>query len=385
MKLICTKENFKKAIFNSERVVSKQTTLLILNNILFEADKNILKVSATNLEIGIVSKIGAKIEKTGKITIPAKTISGFVNNLPPENENIFLEAINQELKIKSGSLKAIIKGLSAEDFPLIPPKKADFLFSIPVEILKSIISKTLPCVAFNEIRQELTGVNIVLTEKDIFFAATDSFRLSESGFKLKTENINQEIYNIFIKKINNLIVPANTLVELLRVISGESADVIITIEEGQIFFEVSGIKIVSRLINGKYPEYKHIIPGAFGTKIILDKNLIQSAVKMASVFTQSKSGEIFLEADLAGKKIIIGAKNSEVGENSSEIKVDITGQDQRVVFNPRYLLDGLSSISSKLVAILINNETSPVALKEIDEKTGEILDGYIYIVMPIKN
>jgi len=385
MKLICTKENFKKAIFNSERIVSKQTTLPILNNILFEADKGALKVSATNLEIGIISKIGAKIEKPGKITIPAKTISGFVNNLPAEGENILLEVVNQELKISSGSLKAVIKGLSAEDFPLIPPKKADFLFSISVDALKNIISKTLPSVAFNEIRQELTGVNIILTEKEIFFAATDSFRLSESSFRLKKENVNQDIYNIFIKKINNIIIPANTLIELLRVISGEMADIIITIEDGQIFFEVGGIKIVSRLINGKYPEYKHIIPSNFGTRAVLDRRLIQGAVKMASVFTQSKSGEIFLEISLGGKKIIVGAKNSEVGENSSEIKADIVGQDQRVVFNPRYLLDGLNATSGKSVAILINNETSPVALKEIDEKTGELLEGYLYIVMPIKN
>ena len=385
MKLICIKENFKKAIFNSERIVSKQTTLPILNNILFEVDKNTLKISATNLEIGIVSRVAAKIEKTGKITIPAKTISGFISNLPTENKNITIEAINQELKISSGSLRAIIKGLAADDFPLIPPKKADFLFSIPADKLRDIISKTLPCVAFNEIRQELTGINIILTEENIFFAATDSFRLSESSFKLEKEDINQEIYGVFIKKINNLIIPANTLIELLRIISGETARVIVTIEEGQIFFEVDGIRIVSRLISGKYPDYKHIVPGSFKTKVILDKGLVQGVVKMASIFTSGKSGEIFLETNLENSRVTIGAKNAEVGENTSEIKGDIVGQDQRIIFNPRYLLDGLSAAATGSVALLINNETSPVAIKEINEKTGEICESYIYIVMPIKN
>ncbi len=385
MKLICTRDNFKKAILNSERVVSKQSTLPILNNILLESDKNSLKISATNLEIGISSKIGAKIEKTGSITIPAKIISGFVNNLPSEKENISMEIINQELKISSGPLKAVIRGLSAEDFPLIPFKKTVFLFSIPVVDFKNILLKTLPCIAFNEMRQELTGVNVILTEKDVFFAATDSFRLSESRFKLKNENINKEAYPVFIKKINNIIIPAGTLVELLRIVSGMDGDIIITIEDGQIFFEINGVRIISRLINGKYPEYKHIIPEKFGTKAVLDKNLGLGAVKMANVFTQGKSGEIFLETNLTGKKIIIGAKNSEVGENSSEIGADIIGQNQRVIFNPRYLLDGLNSASSKQVAILFNNETSPVVIKEIDEKTGEILEDYIYIMMPIKN
>ena len=129
MKLTCTQENFKKAIFNSERVVSKQTTLPILNNILFEAGKADLKLSATNLEIGVVVKIGAKIEKEGKITIPAKLISNFVNNLPA-GENITLETAEQGLKIKSGSAKAIIKGLPATDFPLIPKKNSDFQLQI---------------------------------------------------------------------------------------------------------------------------------------------------------------------------------------------------------------------------------------------------------------
>lgn len=385
MKLLCIKENFKKAILNSERIVSKQTTLPILNNILFEVDKNTLKLSATNLEIGIISKLSAKTERIGKITIPAKTISGFVSNLPSENKNITLETINQELKISSGSLRATIKGLSADEFPLIPPKKADYLFSIPANKLKEIILKILPCVAFNEIRQELTGVNVILTEESVFFAATDSFRLSEGSFKLEKEDKNQEIYSVFIKNINNIIIPANTFIELLRVISGETNRVVVTIEDGQIFFEVDGIQIVSRLINGKYPEYKHIIPGSFKTKVILDRSLVQGAVKMASIFTSGKSGEIFLETKLENSKVIIGAKNSEVGENISEIKGDIVGQNQRVVFNPKYLLDGLSSITTSSTAILINSETSPVAIKEINEKTGEIIEDYIYIVMPIKN
>lgn len=385
MKLICTKENFKKAIFNSERIVSKQTTLPILNNILFEADKNTLKVSATNLEIGIISKIGVKVEKTGKITIPAKTISGFVNNMNLENENIALETVNQELKISSGQLKAIIKGLPADDFPLIPPKKEAFLFSLPVEALRDVISKIIPCVAFNEIRQELTGVNVILTNKEVFFAATDSFRLAEEKIKLKEDNVNKEIFNVFIEKINNIIVPANTLVELLRVLSGETENVVITIEDGQIFFESNGTRIVSRLINGKYPEYKHIIPSSFKTRVVVEKSKIQSAVKMASVFTSNKAGEIFLEINADKKKIALGAKNAEVGENISEISVDITGPDQKVVFNPKYLLDGLNSINTEKVAVLINSETSPVAVKEIDEKTGEVLENFVYIVMPIKN
>ena len=168
MKLICTQENFKKAILNTERVVSKQTTLPILNNILFKAEKSGLKLSATNLEIGVVVKLGAKIEEEGEITIPARLLGNFINNLPA-GENISLEVKEQNLKIKSGSARAVIKGLPAGDFPLIPQKTSDFQIKIKSSVLKNIISKVISCVAFNETRQELTGVNLTLKEKELFF------------------------------------------------------------------------------------------------------------------------------------------------------------------------------------------------------------------------
>lgn len=384
MKLTCTQENFRKAIFNSERMASKQNTLPILNNILFEADKSGLRFSATNLEMGISVQIGAKIEKEGKITIPAKLISNFVNNLP-QGETITLEVDNQNLKIKSGSAKAIIKGLSAEDFPLLPKKSTEFLLTIPGIVLKNIISKVITCVAFNETRQELTGVNFILKEDEILFAATDSFRLIECKLKLNEKNINTD-YKDFINKKNTLIIPANTLVELARIIPVDvEGDVRIALEDGQAFFEIDGTNIVSRLINGAYPEYKHIIPAEFKTRIVGEKNILQGAIKMASVFSSGKTSEVVLKTDADAKKFFIEARSAEAGENSSELNIDITGPSQEIVFNSKYLLDGVNTITTTKAALLMNSNSSPVAIKEIDEKTGMVLDEYIYIVMPIKN
>ncbi|PIP26939.1 MAG: DNA polymerase III subunit beta [Candidatus Moranbacteria bacterium CG23_combo_of_CG06-09_8_20_14_all_39_10] len=384
MKLICTQENFRKAIFNSERMASKQNTLPILNNILFEANKSGLRFSATNLEIGISVQIGAKIENEGRITIPAKLISNFVNNLP-QGENIALEVDNQNLKIKSGSAKAIIKGLLAEDFPLLPKKNTEFLLNISSLALKNIISKVITCVAFNETRQELTGVNLILKDQEILFAATDSFRLIECKLKLSEKNINPG-YNDFINKKSNLIIPANTLVELARIISADvDSEVKIALEDGQAFFEIDGTNIVSRLINGAYPEYKHIIPAEFKTRIVGEKNILQGAVKMASVFSSGKTSEVVLKTDADAKKFFIEARSVEAGENSSELNVDITGPSQEIVFNSKYLLDGINIITTTKAALLMNSNFSPVAIKEIDEKTGVVLDEYIYIVMPIKN
>lgn len=385
MKLTCTQENFKKAIFNSERIVSKQTTLPILNNILFETEKGGLKLSATNLEIGVFMKIGAKIEKEGKITIPAKLISNFITNLP-SGDTISLEVVNQGLKLKSGSAKAIIKGLPTKDFPLIPQKQGEFQLQLPGVVLKDIINKIVVAIAFNEARPELTGINLILKEKELFFAATDSFRLSEEKLVLAEKNINSEFYRALISKKESLIIPATTMLEIARIISAdEDKEVKIAIEDGQIFFDFDGTTLVSRLINGKYPEYKHIIPKEFKTRIVGEKTELQSAVKMANVFASGKTGEIALKINTEGEKVSIEARSVETGENSTELKLDITGPSQEVIFNAKYLLDGINTITTSKAAILINSGSTPVAVKEINEKTGEVLEDYTYIVMPIKN
>lgn len=384
MKLICTQENFKKAIFNSERMVSKQNTLPILNNILFETEKGRLKFSATNLEIGVSVQIGAKIEREGKITIPAKLISNFTNNLP-QGENVSLEIVDQNLKIQSGLAKAIIKGLPADDFPLLPKKNTEFILTLSSLKLKSIITKVITCVAFNETRQELTGINLILKEKELIFASTDSFRLVEDKLKLESKNTNDG-YIEFINKKDTLIIPANTFVELARIIASDvDQEVKIAIEDGQIFFELDGVQMVSRLINGKYPEYKHIMPTEFKTNIVGEKNIIQGAIKISSIFANGKTNEVVLKIDADNKKTLIEARSVEAGENSSEIVVDIVGASQEIVFNSKYLLDGINTITTSKVAILMNSESSPVAIKEINEKSGEIMEDYTYIVMPIKS
>lgn len=385
MKITCTLDNFKKAISNSERMVSKQNTLPILNNILISAEKGGLRFSATNLEVGVVVRIGAKVEKEGGLTIPARLISNVINNLSSK-DNIELEVSNQVLKIKSGSVKANIKGLPANDFPLIPQKSADFQLQIRNSELKNILSKILASVALNETRQELTGVNLILTEKEIFFASTDSFRLSEYKLLLNDQVIDQDGYQNLIDKKNNIIIPANTLIELNRIISGdENGNVKMAIEENQIFFETNGTNLVSRLINGKYPEYKHIMPKDFKTRVVGEKELIAKAIKMASVFASGKTNEITLKIVPDENKLIIEAKSVEVGENTSELNLDCVGPSQEIVFNSKYLLDGINMVSSDKVALLFNSEATPAALREINNQTGEVLDDYIYIAMPIKN
>ena len=356
----------------------------ILNNLLFEVKKGSLKIFATNLEVGVRVNIGAKVESDGKLTIPAKIIGNFINNLSGE-ENIILESINQNLKIKSGPFKAIIKGISAEEFPLIPNKMTKSQLKLPVSEIKKIFEKIMSSVAINETRPELTGVNIIFNEKELFFASTDSFRLTECRIFLKEGYYEKNEYQKLIEKRNNIIVPANTFMELNRIMSSiEDGDIEIAIEEGQIFFNLENLELVSRLINGKYPEYKHIMPKKYQTRAVGSKNMLQSAVKMASIFSAGKTGEIGIKISQEDKKIFIEGKSAETGENVSELNFEIQGPSVEAILNAKYILDGINSAKTHQIAILMNNSTTPLAIKEIDDKNGKVLEDFVHILMPIK-
>jgi len=378
MKLICTQENFKKAIFSTERVIGKQITLPILENILLETEKGMLKVSATNLEIGVFIKIGAKIEKDGKITIPARIISNFINNLPSK-ETVILEAKDQNLIIISDKYEANIKGLSAQEFPIIPDMEDDFLFTLSAQEVKNVIPKIFTSVSLDTTRPEISGVNINFSQKNITLATTDSFRLSEIIISIKQK----ENYNLFIEKNPSLIVPINTFSEVTRLIVSETEEVKVGIEENQIFFQIDNIRVVSRLINGKYPEYRQIIPQKFETTMIADKEELLRAVKIASFFTNAKSGEVIFEI-IAKNKLKIYSQSEDKGENKTEIPVNYSGSEQKIIFNPRYILDGINSINTPRLALLMNNGETPAVLKMFDEKKNEPLENFTYVIMPIK-
>ena len=382
MKLICTQENFKKAIFNTERVTGKQISLPILGNILFETKKGRLFLSATNLEIGVVSIIGAKIEREGKITVPAKLLSSFVNNLPIEDK-ILLETENQTLKISSGSYKAKIKGLDAQEFPIIPRIKDNPILYLPAQKTKEAISRILTCVSLNETRPELSGVNILFSEDEISLAATDSFRLAEEKIGIGSKDKGGN-YSALISKTNSVIVPAGTFSEILRVTDSETEQMKVFLEESQISFEIGDIYLISRLINGKYPEYKQIIPTEFSTRAILAKEDILRASRIASAFTSSKSGEVNFRINTKEKQVLVKSQSQEVGEDMTVLQAEITGPDQEVIFNPSFVIDGFNSVSTSRLALLVNNNSSPTAIKMVDEKDSRTLESYSYIVMPIK-
>lgn len=382
MKLICTQENLRKAIAAAERAVGRQSTLPILGNFLLETENGRLKLSSTNLEIGVIARVGAKIESDGRITIPAKLMSNFVSNLP-SGDTIVLESEGQSLKISSGGYHVKIKGLDAQEFPLIPQHHGTQFLTIPAQPLRIALAKLLPCVALNEARLELTGVNIIFGEASMCLAATDSFRLAEESIALDVANV-ASVSSTFPQ--GSCIIPAATFSEVARVVSPESKEVKLAFEENQIFFEVDGVQILSRLVSGKFPDYKQIIPEQFALQAIVSKEDLLRAVKIATVFTSQTSQELVFRVDSAEGHIVIESRSQEMGENQTVLSAEITSDiPLEMVFNPRYILDGINTIATSRVGLLANESTTPAALKTVNEETGAISGEYVYIIMPIRN
>lgn len=382
MKLICTQENLSRSLSYLERVVGKQSTLPILSNFLLETEKGRLKISATNLEIGVITTIGSKIDTEGRIAIPAKLLSSFVHNLP-EGEVLELESDGQNLNLSSSSYRMRIKGVDGKDFPIIPQYKEEYLFSFPAQELKNALSKILFCVSLNEARLELTGVQVSFFEEGIHVAATDSFRLGEVIIPFKQ---NTSEYQRFREQTPSLILPVGTLTEIIRVILPESRGVKMAIAEHQVFFEVDGVQIISRMINGKYPDYQQIIPKTYTFEMVMEKEAFLRAVKIASAFSSYSSGEITLALDASEKSCTFSSQSQEIGENITTLPVNIKkGEGKAVfVFHSRYLLEGMGALDSEFIGFLANGAAAPVALRKYDTLKDSFDGQYIYIVMPIK-
>lgn len=381
MKLICTQENLQKAISYLERVVGKQSTLPILSNFLLETENGRLKISATNLEIGVIVYIGAKIEQEGKIAIPAKLLMHFIYNLP-SGDIIELIVKDQVLEVITATHQMKIKGLPGKDFPIIPQYKKEYLFSFPAQQFKNALSRILFCASVNEARLELTGAHIFFFQDALHIAATDSFRLAEEIIPFTEYN---EGYRSFIQHTPSLILPLHTLQELLRIITPTSVGVKVALEENQIFFEIDGVQVISRIINGKYPDYKQIIPQQFSLHVKFKKDDFQRAVKIASTLSMYNENEITLSFDPQKTFCEIASISREIGENKTTLPVEYKKGNEllKLTFNPRYVLEGINAITSENILFLANTEATPVCMRNIngEDVSDEI---YIYIMMPIR-
>jgi DNA polymerase-3 subunit beta len=373
MKFICLQENLKKGLTIVNHINSRNINLPILNNILIKAGENGIELVSTNLEIGITHQLRGKVESNGEITIDAKTISDYVNLLPLEK--VEFDKNDNEVSLGCGNYKTKIKGESSKEFPLIPIINKDSFCELNIFDFKKALGSVAFAVANNDNRLELSGVMFSFNDKILTLAATDSYRLAERKVKLNNNNINE----------TKVVVPAKTVQEILRIISSYSSDaqaiesdlVKIYLSDNQILFSLDSIEVISRLINGQYPDYKQIIPDKYKTKASINRQDLVRAIKASSIF--SKVG--IFDVSLIFKKGLINVYSSsgQNGESSIDLKGEVVGEDNDITINYRYFLDGLNIIESDMITLQVINNNTPCALSSIDDKD------YLYIVMPIRN
>jgi DNA polymerase III subunit beta len=366
MKVICTQENLSHGLQVVSHIASKNISLPILNNVLLSAENGILKLATTNLEIGIISQIRGKIEGEGSFTVQAKTFSDYINLLPKENIN--MEVIEQDLKIECKKSKTTMKGIAATEFPIIPEVEAENSYEIKTQQLKEALASVVFTVALDETRPEISGVFFEFEGGSLTLAATDSYRLAER--KVKLEKPAKDGYHA--------IVPLRTIQELIRILGGGNEIVTIASNDNQILFSLGDTRLTSRVIDGQYPDYKQIIPREHKTQITAVTSELITTIKQASLFCKQGSNDISLKFDEKGGEIIISATNIQIGESEARQEADIDGEDNNIVLNYRFLLDGLQSLEGEECIIEVTTNVSPGLLRP--KENGD----YLYIIMPIK-
>ncbi len=375
MNLIILKENLKQGLDVVERITGKNLTLPILNNVLISVKKNLLKLSTTDLEVGINYYTLAKIEQEGEIAIPAKLILSLINSLP--NEKIILKEKEQTLNISCDNYKVKIKGQSPDDFPIIPKiETKDFIEINTIPFYKGI-SQVVEFSSLSQTKPEISGVYFNLQKNTLKIVATDSFRLAEKTLYFKNGPA--------IEKETSFIIPQRTARELINVTAEKEEKLKMYLSSSQVLFELPfpennqpQIQLISRLIEGKYPNYQEIIPQKYETQVIVSREEFINQIKTTSLFS-GKTSEIKIKVDAKKNKMELFAQASEIGENKSEISIKTEGKSTETSFNFKFLLDGLTNIKSDEVIFGINGIEGPAILKPVGDTS------YLYVVMPIKS
>lgn len=366
MKVSCLAENLSKGLNTVSRLVATKGTLEILSHILLSTEGGRLKLSATNLEIGINYKVGSKVEEEGSITVPGRLFSELVSQLPEGKLNISTE--KNSLLVKSGNYESRVNGLSAEEFPLIPKTKSKKSFSINSVDLKEAIGMVSFASAPDEARPVLAGVYFKLKKDKLTLAATDSYRLAEKIIKVKNERSDKDL---------EVVVPTRSLLELSRVIGDYDGEVNVYLDENQIMFETDDFEFTSRLVEGKFPDYKQIIPTDVETKAIVDTNDFMGIVKVAALFSGEAVGSINLKFKAKGR-VEAESSSSQFGDSSAGCEAEVSGKDMEMVFNSRYILDALLGMSGSKISLEVCGKLSPGIIRKEGDKS------YVYVIMPLR-
>ncbi len=363
MHLQVTQENLNKALGTVARVANARGTLPVLANVLIKTVNNRLSIAATNLDIAITQYIGAKVAEDGAITVPARLMQDFVSSLPAGVIDLKLD--DYKLHIATDQYQSVINGVSAEEFPVMPAISDGKTWKVPAPVLKKSLQQVVIAASTDEARPVLTGVYLHTNEGKLYMAATDSYRLAEKELLAITEDI-------------NLLVPVSAMQDLLRIVNDAEDDVQVTSDDQQVLFRVGDVELVARLIEGKYPDYRKLIPASFATTANLKRADLLNAAKISSLFARESAGSITLNVDEVAQGLSIRSVASQLGENTAKAAAKVTGNGA-ITLNSRYLLDALHALAGDDVDFCFNGKLEPVVLRD------PVAADYVHIIMPLKS
>ena len=379
MRISCLQENLTRGLGVVGRAVATRATLPVTQNVLLTTDGGMLRLSATNLEISMTTWVGAMVEEEGSVTVPARLLTEFVNSLGSDRIDIEMEPDSRVLQIKSGRSQANINGTDASEFPPIPTIEEAVVAQVLPSALRTAIARVAFAAATEESRPVLTGVEVKLREGGFTMAAADGFRLAVQHGELLQSTPDEM----------SVIIPARTMNELQRLLGDNSdpVDIMLTPQKGQVMFRLQGgdtVELVSQLLQGTFPNYDQLIPQGYTTRAILDLQETLRAARTAAIFARDGSNIIRMHVqpndgeEESGGRLLISARSEEVGDNEDVVDVaELEGEEGKIAFNSRYLLDVLSVLERGRVAIETTTSSSPGVFKPTDS------DDYVHVVMPM--
>lgn len=374
MRVSVLQENLAKGLSIVGRAVESRPTMPVLSNVLLRTEDARLKLVAVNMSLGlgVTCWIGAKIEQEGSITLPSKTLADLVNNLSPERVDLALDAATQTVNLKCGGTKANIKGIDADEFPPTPEGGGGDV-AIGGKVLKEMINQTVFAAASEDNRPILTGIYTLLDGNVLTMAAADGYRLA-----VRTAEIEQT----FSKPVE-MVIPAKSLAEIARV-TGDDDEVLITLpgDRDIVMFHTQNVEISSQLLEGKFPDFRAIIPRSYSTQTTVYTSDLLRACQRAEIFARDSaySGRLYVKpANAPGDagEVIITGKSAERGDNEGLVDASVEGEPLDIAFNIKYLIDVLRVIPDERVVLQSNGAANPGVLRP------ENRDDFIHVIMPM--
>lgn len=364
MKVECIKDKLHQIISRTEKVTSKNSTLPILSCLLFEVKNNNLRIKATNTDLGIESTMPVKAFDDGQVAVPGSVINNLISNIQGD-KNITLETIDGNLQVKTEHSKTLIKSYPFDDFPTIPKVSDGVSFSLDSSKLIKGFKSVWFSSSLSSVKPELSSVYICAIDNNLVFVATDSFRLAEKRIKIEKNN------NSF-----NILIPLKNIPDIIRIFEDFNGEIEVCLSKNQISFSDNYNYVVSRLIDGVFPDYQQIIPKETKTEAIVLKQDLLSILKISNIFSD-KFNQINIKI-LPSKKVFeITTKNSNVGENINTVPASLSGEDITVNFNYKYIIDCIQSVDSDSVSLSFCGISKPMTIRGVSDKS------FTYIVMPM--